>query len=92
MIIFLKLPLNFSLHHIVKPVGLSEEDAKVAFNIIDLDGNGKLSLDELTKAVVGYYSDKEVTEYAFAFGKLNVVDVPETFKASVDQFIKQQEN
>lgn len=76
----------------MKPVGLTEEDAKLAFSIIDLDGNGELSIDELTSAVVGYYSDKEVTEYAFAFGKIPVHDVPETFKESVNQLIEQQDN
>ena len=76
----------------MKPVGLSEEDAKLAFSIIDLDGNSVLSIDELTSAVVGYYSDKEVTEYAFAFGKISVHDVPETFKESINQLIEQQDN
>ena len=77
---------------IVKPYGLSEEDAKLAFNIIDEDKNGVLSIDEFTNAVIGFFSDTKVTKYAFAYGKLDSDDVPEKFKDEIDTIIKSIED
>ncbi|GFH61264.1 hypothetical protein CTEN210_17791 [Chaetoceros tenuissimus] len=72
----------------MKPIGLSEEDAKIAFNIVDEDKNGVLSIEEFTIAAIGYFSDTKVTKYAFAYGKIDSDDVPEKFKESIDTTIK----
>ena len=76
----------------MKPVGLSEEDAKLAFNIIDEDKNGVLSIEELTIATIGYFSDTKVNKYAFAYGKIGSDDVSEKFKESIDTTIKSIED
>lgn len=76
----------------MKPRGLSEEDAKLAFNIIDEDKNGVLSIEELTNAAIGYFSHTKVTKAAFAFGKIDSNDVPEKFKESIDKTIKSIED
>ena len=76
----------------MKPIGLSEDDAKLAFNIIDKDKNGVLSIDEITNAAFGYFSETSVTEYAFAYGKIDSNDVPEKFKESIDTTIKSIED
>lgn len=72
----------------MKPIGLSEEDAKLAFNIMDEDKNGVLSIEEITIATIGYFSHTGVTKYAFAYGKIDSDDVPEKFKESIDTTIK----
>ena len=73
---------------IVKPIGLSEEEAKIAFNIIDEDKNGVLSIDEYMNAVIGYFSHTKVSKHAFAYGKLDSDYVPEKFREEIDTTIK----
>ena len=67
---------------------MSEEDARFAFDVMDVDKNGVLSLEECTNACVGYFSETNVTEYAFAYGKIDSDDVPEKFKNPIDETIK----
>lgn len=44
---------------ICKPIGISEDDAKEYFDIIDADGNGVLNLEDFTLAFTNYFKDLE---------------------------------
>lgn len=71
---------------ILKPVGISEKDAKLAFKIIDTNGDGSLSLDEYATAIVSYFADTEVNQYSLYYGPLE--NVPEKYRNSVDAMVK----
>ncbi len=71
---------------ILKPVGISEEDAKIAFKIIDTNGDGSISLDEYATAIVSYFADTEVNQYSLYYGPLE--KVPENYGDSVDAMVK----
>lgn len=71
---------------VMKPIGMSEEDAKLAFKIIDTNGDGSLSFDEYSTAVISYFTDTEVNKYSFFYGPLE--NVPEKFSGAVDAAMK----
>ncbi|GFH50261.1 hypothetical protein CTEN210_06737 [Chaetoceros tenuissimus] len=77
---------------IVKPIGLTEEDAKIAFQVMDEDKNGMLSVEEFTQGVIDYFSDTEVTKHAFAYGGIKVDDVPEKYKECLQKSIEESWN
>eukprot|EP00527_Entomoneis_sp_CCMP2396_P009313 CAMPEP_0198138294 /NCGR_PEP_ID=MMETSP1443-20131203/1704_1 /TAXON_ID=186043 /ORGANISM="Entomoneis sp., Strain CCMP2396" /LENGTH=175 /DNA_ID=CAMNT_0043800005 /DNA_START=100 /DNA_END=627 /DNA_ORIENTATION=+ len=55
----------------VKPLGVTEDDAKLSFNMIDADGDGTLSKEELSVACAHYYFDTDETKYAHFYGKFD---------------------
>ena len=61
-------------------------DAKLAFKIIDTNGDGTLSFDEYANAVISYFADTEVNKYAFSFGLLK--NVPADYSGEVDAALK----
>ena len=52
----------------VEAVGVSSEDAKMSFDMIDQDGNGKLSKKEISEAFAHYLFDKEPSIFQNFFG------------------------
>jgi len=53
----------------VGAVGVSEADAKVAFDMIDTNNDGTLSQKELCGACAHYYLDIQDTPYKHFYGK-----------------------
>ena len=53
----------------VIPLGVTEEDCEVAFNMIDANGDGFLSHEEFGFARAHYYFDKDDTIYKHFYGK-----------------------
>jgi Ca2+-binding EF-hand superfamily protein len=49
--------------------GLTDEDVKFAFDIIDENGDGVLSEDEIGLALAHYYWDEEDTKYKHFYGR-----------------------
>jgi len=56
---------------VLKPIGISEEEAFKAFDIMDVDGNGKLDYKEFTNAIVSYLSDLEENKFSNSLGAIN---------------------
>jgi|ERR1712008_245115 len=53
----------------VSPLGVSEEDAKATFKLLDTKGTGSLSIEEFADAVVHYYFDANESKYMHLFGE-----------------------
>jgi len=52
----------------VEPLGVSAQDAKMSFEIIDKDGNGILDQMEFAEALSRYYLDRERSVFENVFG------------------------
>lgn len=55
----------------VHPLGISEDDAKKSFDIIDSNGDGTLSVEEFSTACFHYYADLEASPYENFYGIYN---------------------
>jgi Ca2+-binding EF-hand superfamily protein len=53
----------------VSPLGVSEEDTKATFKLLDTEGTGSLSIEEFADAVVHYYFDANESKYMHLFGE-----------------------
>ena len=53
------------------PLGITEEEAKEIFKMLDEDGNGKLDLDEFLEGTTHYLSDLKENKWAHMHGRLD---------------------
>ena len=54
-----------------EPTGISEEDAKESFKMLDTDGNGVLAIDEFTDGFTHFLTDFEENKWAYMFGPID---------------------
>lgn len=52
-------------------LGLSEDEAKEIFAIIDTNGTGELSIEDFTEAHLHYFRDYEYNNYANVYGQIS---------------------
>jgi len=53
----------------VMPLGVTEAECKVGFEMIDTDGNGVLSYEEFNHAIMMYYFDRNNSKYKHFYGE-----------------------
>lgn len=54
-----------------KPIGLSEEEAKESFKLLDTNHDGVLDIEEFAQGVTRYLSDLEENKWAHIFGRID---------------------
>jgi len=54
-----------------KPIGLSEEEAKESFKLLDTNHDGVLDIEEFAKGITHYLSDLEDNKWAHMFGRID---------------------
>ena len=54
-----------------EPIGISEEDAKESFKMLDTDGNGALDIDEVREGVTHYLFDLEENKWVHVYGRID---------------------
>mmetsp|Transcript_20732 Transcript_20732/g.31504 ORF Transcript_20732/g.31504 Transcript_20732/m.31504 type:complete len:196 (-) Transcript_20732:130-717(-) len=66
---------DWSLEEYVKifcePIGISEEDAKESFKMLDTDGNGVLDVNEVTDGMTHFLTDLEKNKWSYMFGPVD---------------------